>query len=312
VIGFDWHSSGTTTTGTGALKVAIDPQRHGLGVAGGKGRASRRTGTDMASIYEHLPVHASALREWDRASHLSAKVDNACVQDGYTLYHHTMLVSETGAWAVVQQGMGERYARRYHWLSHGLESYVEEPHAGIACDRPTEGTLDMTAPLSREAREVSVDLVKEGPDRLRRLLSQAGFQPTLDDFGPDARPIPHLDMPSRHPVLDLDISKRGWDVLRVAHELQVDSYEDLVHIRGMGPKKVRALALVADVIYGAPVSWKDPVKYSFAHGGKDGFPYSVDDDTYQGSIRSLREAVEAAEVGDRRRLGALRRLSEFL
>jgi len=312
VIGFDWHSSGTTTTGTGALRVAIDPQLHGLGVAGGKGRASRQTGHDLVAIHEHLPARADALRDWDRASILSAKVDNTCVQDGYQLYHHAMFVSETGHWAVVQQGMGETHARRYHWLSDGLESFVEEPHTGIACDSVSEGTLDMTARASRQARAVSLDLVRDGPDRLRRLLGEVGFQPTLDSFGPDAPPLPHIQMPHRHAVLDLDISARGWEVLKLAYELQVDSYEDLVYLRGMGPKKVRALALVADVVYGAPTSWKDPVKYSFAHGGKDGFPFPVDRDAYQSSVDALREAVESARLGDRQRVGALQRLADLV
>ncbi len=312
VIGFDWHSSGTTTTGTGALKVAVDPQRHGLAVAGGKGRASRRTAADIAAASGTLGLPDARVDGLARASRLSAKVDNACVQDGYHLYHHAMFVSETGAWSVVQQGMGDGYARRYHWLSDGLGSFVEEPHAGIACDRATEGALDMTSRLSREARGVSLDLVNDGPDRLRGLLDKAGPQPTLDDFGPAASAPPHVSMPRRHAVLDVDISERGWEVLRTAYELQPTSYEELLSVRGMGPKKVRALALVADVIYGAPSSWKDPVKYSFAHGGKDGYPYPVDRRVYRSSIRSLREAVEAARVGEGRRLGALRRLTDLI
>jgi hypothetical protein len=312
VIGFDWHSSGTTTTGTGALKVAIDPERHGLVVAGGKGRTSRRTAVDIDAAAEALGLSGPGIDEFSRISRLSAKVDSACVQDGYHLYHHAMFVSETGAWSVVQQGMGERLARRYHWLSEGLESFVEEPHAGIACDRPTEGTLDMTSRVSREARGVSLDLVNDGPDHLRNLMRKAGPQPTLDDFRTGTVSPPHVSMPRRHAVLDIDISEKGWDVLRTAYELQPTSYEELVSIRGMGPQKVRALALVADVIYGAPSSWKDPVKYSFAHGGKDGYPYPVNDDVYQNSIRSLRDAVEAAKVGRRQRLGAIRRLSELL
>ena len=166
--------------------------------------------------------------------------------------------------------------------------------------------------MSREARGVSLDLVNDGPDHLRNLLAKAGPQPTLDDFRKGSAPPPHLTMPRRHAVLDIDISDKGWDVLRTAYELQPTSYEELVSIRGMGPQKVRALALVADVIYGVPSSWKDPVKYSFAHGGKDGYPYPVNDDVYQNSIRSLREAVESAKVGRKQKLGALKRLPELI
>lgn len=311
VIGFDWHSSGTTTTGTGALKVAIEPERHGLAVAGGKGRASRRTAADVAAAATALDLGEEDVRLLVRASRLSAKVDNSCVQDGYQLYHHAMFVAEGGAWSVVQQGMGESLARRYHWLSDGLESFVEEPHAGIACDRATESTLDLTSNVAQECRDVSLDLVREGPERLMRLIGQARPQRTLADFGPGPSP-PSLTLPSHHEVLEVDVTGRGWEVLRRAYELQPKSYEELVAIRGMGPKKVRALALVSDVVYGAPPSWRDPVKYSYAHGGKDGFPYPVDRRTYDSSIGALREAVESARLGDGERLGAIRRLSEFL
>ncbi len=309
VVGFDWHSSGTTTTGTGALKEAIDPERHGLLVAGGKGRTSRKAPAELSRAGDLLGLADSKVEGLHRASRLSAKVDNSCIQDGYQLYHHAVFVSEAGNWSVVQQGMGEGLARRYHWLSQGLESFVEEPHAGIACDRPTEGTLDMTAQISAEARRVSVDLAREGPDRLRRLVGQS--QSTLADFIGDPAPSV-ISMPRHHEVKDMDLSRQGWDAIRHAYELQVDNYEDLVSLRGMGPKSIRALALVADVVYGAPSSWKDPVKYSFAHGGKDGHPYPVDRRTYDRSIEALRDAVEAARIGQRERLGALRRLSEFL
>jgi hypothetical protein len=306
VIGFDWHSSGTTTTGTGALREAVDPARHGLAVAGGKGRTSRRTGAHIEAAAGPLGLCDAKVEELGRASRLAAKVDNACVQDGYQLYHHAMFVSETGRWSVVQQGMGGGSARRYHWLSEGLRGFVDEPHAGIACDRETERALDMTARISERARDASLDLVRDGPDHLRGLLR--GHQPSLEDFGPGAMPAPHLVMPRHHDVRAADISERGWEVLRQAYELQPSSYEEMLLVRGMGPQKVRALALVSEVAFGAPLSWRDPVRFSYAHGGKDGTPFPVDRGAYESSIGALRQAVEAARMGDRERMDALRRL----
>jgi hypothetical protein len=309
VIGFDWHSSGTTTTACGALKEALKPEVHGIYAAGGKGRASRKTLSEIEAHGSGADLTESKITQLQYASRLSAKVDNSCVQDGFQLYHHSFFFTEKGEWAVVQQGMGGDYARRYHWLSDGVESFVEEPHSGISCDLVKEDVLDMTAAESRQARKVSLDLVNDNPNHLKRYLAESP-QKRLTDYS-DA-PLPHLTMPSHHPVLGLDLGPKGFEVLKHAYEIQPSSYEDLVSLKGMGPKKIRALALVSELVYGAAPSWRDPVKYSFTHGGKDGFPYPVDRKTYDNSISFLKEAVEEAKLGNKEKTNALKRLNEFL
>lgn len=302
VIGFDWHSSGTTTTTCGALKVALGKRDVGVGVAGGKGRTSRKTPGEIKHLGDDygLPVD-----ELVRASRLSAKVDTGLVQDGYDLYHHCFFLSRDGGWAVVQQGLNpeNKYARRYHWLSEGVESYVEEPHRGI-CSDARGPALDMTARESGEARSVSLDLVCDGPGRLRRLVDG---QASLQDFTG-----PTVSLPRRHEVLDVDIGPRSMEALRRAYEVQPESYEELVGLRGVGPETIRALSLVADLVYGASPSRLDPAAYSFAHGGKDGYPYPVDRRVYDESISVLEDALEAADVEHDERMKALRRLSELV
>ncbi len=322
VLGFDWHSSGTTTTTCGALKMAIDPQETGIAVAGGKGRASRKTPDEIRAISESglFSLSEAETDELIYSSRMSAKVDNTCVQDGYQLYHHCFIFTEKGDWAVVQQGMNDedRYARRYHWLSSGLERFVCEPHLGICCDHVGSEVLDMTAEVSEETRKTSLDLVKDDPDHLMRYFRPDASQMTLFDFdvlpnpSPTTPPPPSLTMPAHHPVLDCDLGKQGWKVLRNAYELQPESYEELLSLAGMGPQKVRALALVSDLIYGTEPSWQDPATYSFAHGGKDGYPYPVDRDTYDQTIEVLRDAIEGAEIGEKERYRAIRRLGEFV
>ncbi len=325
VLGFDWHSSGTTTTTCGALKVAIDPAEMGIAVAGGKGRTSRKTPDEIRAISESdaFSLSGNKVDELVYSSRMSAKVDNTCVQDGYQLYHHCFIFTEKGDWAVVQQGMNkeDRYARRYHWLSSDLERFVCEPHLGICCDRlGAEGeVLDMTAELSEETRDASLDLVKDDPEHLMRYFRSDRNQMTLFDFDglspspPPATPsAPSLTMPAHHPVLDCDLGKQGWKVLRNAYELQPESYEELLSLAGMGPQKVRALALVSDLIFGTEPSWQDPATYSFAHDGKDGYPYPVDQGTYDQTIEVLRDAIEGAEIGREERYRAIRRLGAFV
>jgi hypothetical protein len=329
VLGFDWHSSGTTTTTCGALKVAIDPEEMGIAIAGGKGRASRKTPDEIRTISESdaFSLSDDAVADLVYSSRMSAKVDNTCVQDGYQLYHHCFIFTEKGDWAVVQQGMNneDRYARRYHWLSSDLERFVCEPHLGICCDRVgAEGeVLDMAARVSEETRKTSLDLVKDDPDHLMRYFRSDASQTTLFDFDaslstlPPATPsimpsAPSLTMPAHHPVLGCDLGKGGWKVLRNAYELQPESYEELLSLAGMGPAKVRALALVSDLIFGTEPSWQDPATYSFAHGGKDGYPYPVDRGTYDQTIEVLRDAIEGAEIGREERYRAIRRLGEFV
>ncbi|MEA1945514.1 MAG: DUF763 domain-containing protein [Euryarchaeota archaeon] len=319
VLGFDWHSSGTTTTTCGALKMAIDPEETGIAVAGGKGRTSRKTPDEIKKISESgaFSLSEAKIDELIYSSRMSAKVDNTCVQDGYQLYHHCFIFTEKGDWAVVQQGMNdyEHYARRYHWLSSDVERFVCEPHLGICCDQVEDRVLDMTAEVSEETRKTSLDLVKDDPDHLMRYFRSDVNQKTLFDFdamSSTSSSPPSLTMPAHHPVLGCDLGKQGWKVLRNAYELQPESYEQLVSLAGMGPQKVRALALVSDLIFGTEPSWQDPATYSFAHGGKDGYPYPVDRGVYDQTIEVLRDAVEGAEIGAEERYRAIRRLGEFV
>lgn len=312
VLGFDWHSSGTTTTTCGALKTSLDPAEHGILVAGGKGRASRRTPSEIETAGDLFSLSTPKLENLVHNSRMVAKIDNSCIQDGYQLYHHVFFLTEDGEWAVVQQGMNQyqRYARRYHWLSSQVEDLVESPHQGICCDTREEKTLDMTAGASEEARAISVDLVQDNPEHLKKYFQKKprleAHQSSLNDF------YPGLDMPAHHPVLDTDLTDRDMEVLKRAWEIQPANYEELLSLEGMGPKKIRALALISDLIYGSRPSWEDPVKYSFTHGGKDGFPYPVDREVYDHSISTLQDALEQARLDKKDRYQALKRLEGWL
>jgi hypothetical protein len=297
VLGFDWHSSGLTTTTTGALKEAVKGREADLGlfVAGGKGVASRKT---PAEIMAHGERHTIARPADDLvyASKLSAKVDNTAVQDGYQLYHHAFFFAPSGEWAVVQQGMNDAtgYARRYHWLSTGVEDFVNEPHAAICSQRRGQLVLNLVAEESEEARRASALLAAEPPDKLAGELRKAQ----------------ELELPARHHIIAGDLRPESLErTLAKAYEQPPGDFEGLLATPGVGPKTIRALALIADLIYGAKASVRDPATFSFAHGGKDGIPYPVDRPTYDRSIEVLRQAVDRAKIEDREKLAALKRLA---
>ncbi|MEM2865952.1 MAG: DUF763 domain-containing protein [Candidatus Hadarchaeales archaeon] len=306
-LGYDWHSSGLSTVTLGALKEGVDPREVGLAFCGGKGRASRKTPEEILRWGELFSLSSSRVGELQHASRMAAKVDNACVQDGYQLYHHSFILTEDGDWAVVQQGMRERWARRYHWVSEGVRSFVEEPHSGIAGERKEEMVLDMTARESEGARRESVELAKRDPQDLLA-LSREAEQTSLDEYlglPPKAR----LLMPGEHGISRL--TKETLSVLRRVREVDPKDYEELVAIRGVGPKTVRALALLSALIYGRPPSWRDPVRYSFTVGGKDGVPYPVDRKHYDEVVEFLQLTLEEAKVEREERLKALRRLARL-
>jgi hypothetical protein len=297
VLGFDWHSSGVTTTVCGALKEGIRGLEKELGffAAGGKGKASLKTPAEITAFGQDLSVDPSGLVY---ASRMSAKVDNAAVQDGFTLYHHVIFFTADGRWTVVQQGMNEtsRYARRYHWLGEGLASFTCEPHSGIWAARRENKVLNLVAQESEQTRLASAALSCQAPERLLRELER-----TL-----------HLRMPARHEILDADIDpKRLQKTLLASYEAQPGSFDELLGVRGVGPRTLRALAFLAEIIYGAHPSFRDPARFGYAHGGKDGHPYPVDRETYDKSIEVLRQAVERAKLGDRDRLYALRKLERM-
>ncbi len=300
VIGFDWHSSGTTTVTMGALKEALNVD-NGIVVVGGKGATSRRTPQEIEIFGEKLGLSSWKIEKLKKISRLAAKIDNAALQDGYQLYHHTMVLEEHGKWAIVQQGLNEerRYARRYHWL-YGIKSMVNEPHSGIISDSIEKVVLDMTSKKSEEARKISVDLVNDGIEHLKGMVIEVknARQRTLDDFSPYRR----LRMPW----------SINWKALFEAYEIHPTNYEELIGIKGIGPSTVRALAYIAEVIYGSPPSWKDPVKYSFALGGKDGVPKPVDRKAYDKSIEILQLTIEEAKLDKREKLKMLQRLRKFV
>lgn len=301
VLGFDWHSSGTTTTTCGALKVALSPEEHGIAVAGGKGNTARKTPAEIEAKGEIFSLSSERIERLKYSSRMAAKVDNSCIQDGYQLYHHCFFFTEKGEWAVVQQGMNNTYARRYHWLSD-ISSFTEEPHEAICCDRKEAKVLDMTAKASEPARKVSLDLIKNNPEHLKKYFIKQRVLNSKNSFA----------LASHHTILDIDIGKQGMEVLRRAYELQPASYEELVSLSGMGPKKIKALALISDLVFGASPSWHDPVKYSFAHGGKDGYPYPVDREVYDNSIKVLRECLESAKLDRKEKYMAIKRLEQFI
>lgn len=308
-LAYDWHSSGTTTVLTGLLRSVLKPEEHGVAIAGGKGPRSRETPAELRKRAEAWGLDPEPLV---RASRLSAKVDSALLQDGYGLYHHAFfLARETGGtkWAVVQQGMdpGALMARRYQWLS-GIESFVETPHEAITGDARHPRVLDMTARASEEARRVSLDLVTDSVAEVQRslgLLSRKGGQAGLERWTGEKVARPSGERPWVLP------RRVNWEALRRAYDLQPRNYEELIALPDIGPATVRALALVSELLYGARPSWRDPVRFSFAFGGKDGVPYPVHRRRMDEATQVLREAVERAKLGDRERLAALKRLGAF-
>jgi len=296
VLGFDWHSSGVTTTTCAALKEGIRGLEHELGlyVAGGKGSTSRRTPQEIEAHGADLAVDPGELIY---ASRMAAKVDNTALQDGYQIYHHTFVFDREGRWCVVQQGMNEatRYARRYHWLSEGVRDFVCEPHAAICCNAQGK-PLNMVAQESEEARRVSTLLSQEKPWRLVGELKK----------------LKNLELPAHHQVLIQDIHPdRLARIFLRTYEQQPEDFEQLLGMSGVGPKTIRALSLIADLVYGAGVSFRDPVRYSFAHGGKDGHPYPVDRQGYDRSIQILEKAIKQAKLGNREKLDAFKRLASI-
>ena len=299
VLGFDWHSSGLTTVTCGALKQAYQRIGPGLGihVAGGKGGTSRKTPHEIADVADHRGLLTADKLIY--ASKLSAKVDSAAVQDGYQLYHHSFFFDETGRWGVVQQGMNKtnRYARRYHWYADEAIDFVNEPHAGIITQMPASDVLNMVAGEAERSRRAAVDLFGWDPVKL------------LAEVPAEA----NLFMPRRHEVI-LQPRERSQleKVLRSARDVRVSNYEQLLTVKDVGPKTVRSLALIAELIFNAPASRRDPAKYSFAHGGKDGHPFPVERELYDRNIARLEDAVRKVRISPNEKDHALRRLQQYL
>jgi len=298
VLGFDWHSSGVTTTVCGALKEGLAPRANDLGifVAGGKGKVSRRTPSELMTFGERLGMDGERLAYNSR---MAAKVDSAAVQDGFGIYHHSFFLTTEGEWAVVQQGMRDNdgTARRYHWLGSQVKDFVNEPHAAIASDGQTQKVLNMVATESSPARAASTEFARQEPRVIDREIAR----------------VITMALPSRHWVdIKRDVNPAHLrKVLVATYEASPQNFEQLLAVPGVGPKAVRALALVADVVYGSPASMRDPARFSFAHGGKDGHPYPVNRAVYDHSVDWLRDAVNKARIGHSDKLSALKRLAEW-
>lgn len=293
VMGMDWHSSGITTSVLGALRRAINPHSKDLGIyfCGGKGKFSKQTPHELTAIADKTGMNGTDLV---RSSKLTAKVDNNAVQDGFQLYLHSFILCDTGQWTVVQQGMreGDAMARRYHWHSAGMRSFVNEPHTAI------QGTnlgliLNLTASEADATRQRILDITREEPQKM--------LQETQ-----------HLLMPSHHEVRSKDINlKRLGTVLWLAHEKQPKEFEELLLLEGVGPRTVQSLALVSEVVHGTPSRFKDPARFSFAHGGKDGHPFPVPTKTYDEVISTMQTAVQRAKMDSTDKAQALKKLHEI-
>lgn len=309
VMGMDWHSSGITTSVIGALKRGLAPLSGELGihVCGGRGSHSRQTPYELAALAGRIGFDGDALV---RASRLVAKVDSAAVQDGFELYLHGFLVTDDGKWVVVQQGMnGEsRLARRYHWLSEGLASFVEAPHAAI--EGPSQGNIvNLTDRRASASRRHQLELLGTmGPDGIVREVGSLERRPAP---APEAPMLPHLVMPAHHDVRPKDVMlRRLHGALAAAAESAPTDFADLLLVPGVGARTVRSLAMVAEVVHGAPCRFADPARFSLAHGGKDRHPYPVPTRVYDETILVMKSAIGQAKLGNDERLDAIRRLDD--
>jgi hypothetical protein len=309
VMGMDWHSSGITTSVVGALKRGLRSRSQDLGlwICGGRGRHSLKTPSELLAIGEATGQDGEALA---RVSRLVAKVDSAAVQDGFQLYLHSFIVAEDGAWTVIQQGMNtaSRQARRYHWLSEGITSFVEAPHAAIdGLGAPLLGDIiNLTDVRAKAARAAQVSLAHAGPDHVLGHLRRLERHPPAP---PQTAQLPHLSLPAHHEVREQDVvTRRLWGQLAAAADAGPRDFADLLLTPGVGARTVEALALVAEVVYGAPARFTDPARFSMALGGKDGHPFPVPLTVYDETLRVMRDAVTAARLGEDDRSAALERL----
>jgi hypothetical protein len=293
VMGMDWHSSGITTSVLGALKRGLNPRAHELGVyvCGGRGKHSRNTPDELRSIAGMRNLDGEALV---RSSRLTAKIDNNAIADGFQIYLHSFIVAASGEWTVVQQGMNpdSGYARRYHWHSPSVRDFTSEPHTGIAGEN-TGIIMNLVDGRARTAQTAMLEIVREHPDKS---LAEARS----------------LSMPSHHDVRagNVDLKRLGA-VLAVAYEKELHDFSELLLLQNLGPRTLQSLALIAEVVHGAPTRFSDPARYSFALGGKDRHPFPVPLKTYDESISVLRNALDSAKLGDSDKLAGLARLAKF-
>lgn len=293
VMGMDWHSSGITTSVLGALKRSVNPHSKELGlyICGGKGKHSMNTPNELITVGERTGLNGIEL---SGLSKLTAKVDNTAIQDGFQLYQHNFIVNDKGDWCVIQQGMNNNTstARRYHWHSENLHSFINEPHTFIYGENQGK-ILNLTADSAASTREKSLLIVNEHPDKI-------------------IKEVNHLIMPNHHDVKMKDVNmKRLGAMLWIAHENKPEDFEGLLMLKGMGPRTIQSLALVSEVIYGTPTRFDDPARFSFAHGGKDGAPFPVPTKVFDETISTLHTAIHRAKIGNTDKQQAIRKLSEL-
>ena len=331
VMGMDWHSSGITTSVMYALKRGLNPRAKELGiyVCGGRGKYSRMTPDELLQIAGQEGLNGDELV---RNSKLVAKVDNNAVQDGFQLYQHNFILTRSGNWAVVQQGMNtaEKKARRYHWCSSDLRSFVEEPHTAVVGDNRGK-ILNLTDKEADGARNSILEMSHENPERMIKEIEQIGKPASqmilMQDGKVQGSLFPELEetntpsqiqstgrsiiLPAHHDVQAQDVDlKRLGGVLATAYESQPQDFESLLLTPGLGPRTLQSLALVSEVIYGTPSRFTDPARFSFAHGGKDGHPFPVPLKIYDESIRVLRDSIEKSKLGYKDKSDCIRRLHE--
>ncbi len=293
VMGMDWHSSGITTSVMGALKRTVNPHSKELGIyiCGGKGKHSRQTPDELIRISDKTGLDGNYLV---RCSKLSAKVDNTAIQDGFQLYTHNFILSDTGKWTVIQQGMSDASstARRYHWHSDSLTSFVDDPHTSIY-GKNTGLILNMADKQADSSRKGIMQIASEKPEYMLKEINK-------------------LVLPSHHDVRSKDVDlKRLGAVLWLAHEKNPADFEDLLLLQGLGPRTLQSLVLVSEVIHGTPSRFKDPARFSFAHGGKDGHPFPVPTKVYDETIATLQNAVYKAKLGQSETTEAIKRLTRI-
>ena len=321
VLGFDWHSSGVTTVVTGVLNQTLKEDVHGISIAGGKGKKSTATKNDIPKLAEkHYNLSSVKINDLLYASRMAAKIDNAAVQDGYSLYHHVILFDKNGNWTIIQQGMNQinRMARRYHWISDKIKSFILEPHSGIISKYKGSNVLNMTSISSKDNQRICVDLVTDNIDNLRSSVHKLTHILTSDTGNTlDAWLIPKFVLNSQRTnnnnLIEYYVMPRklDWNLFRRIYDIQPQGYEELLSIPGVGPATVRSLSLIGELIYGTKASWKDPVKFNFAHGGKDGVPYPIARKIYDKSISYLESAIEGAEIERNEKICALKKLAEY-
>ncbi len=322
VLGFDWHSSGLTTVVTGVLKQSISYDTHGISLSGGKGKNSLKPKYEIPKLAEqNHNLSTNRINELVYASKISAKIDSAAIQDGFNLYHHFILFDDDGNWTIIQQGLNKRnkMARRYHWLSNNLSNYIIEPHRGIIGNERIPFCLDMTSRESEENRKTCIDIIKGGSNLIKssiyKIMETNNYSQNLDNWINNNK-LP-LDSHGFFEKPDINIEKYemprriNWKVMDKLYDIYPKNYEEIISQEGVGPSTIRALALIAEIIYGTKASWNDPVKYNYAHGGKDGVPYPIARNTFDNSIKYLSEAVNGSEIEKVEKIKSLKRLSVY-